>query len=545
MIVHVTNETVGNGDGERPQHTQVLVDTIVNYFTASQANKREETLETIPELVKRCEEVFSTLGNSLETWYDASDIFNALTGLFEQLTERGNTAEANLLLELISDNMETLFRSGMALEDTGINNLVTLVSFVIPENNLPISKEHWVFITGLMDQFAQSELVARPYLSNTLYQENGEILGFDLFLLQLLAKDKAELKYSSFIIELLKVRYGFKYEVGLHADEIETQRRQYYRNEGEAVEILRIWQNCDGRNAKIVIHEGETEKEDVSRVPSRSEVNIRKVQKIRRYIQVLEILKRQDALKVARNLYRTNGIANYNRYTLETLGEQYALLMRPSITVTNPRITCLSILPYTDHNGAFEEVHTIINKSYSPLEEVIIEAGNAKQALLHTLRATKGTASRQKDHRHIYHTPYDYILLQGHSDTLHVNLGNKSAVKGIKASSLDLELVQNPEFFDLLRRHNLIDAETFVVIKGCNAGADMEDAPAGYNLATLIKRHLRVADVIAGSTKVYSDQQMVIKQDYKPTLTQTKGRKKATIVSVVEQQVQANKDLYF
>ncbi len=354
-------------------------------------------------------------------------------------------------------------------------------------------------------------------------------------MLKILERDKTEAEYTNFVTELLRHRYGFRFDTRKEVDDPEKRVGSRFRRNTEAFTILRIWQDCDGRKARVLIHEGETEDKDITRKPTPAEVKMRRVQKVRSNIQVLETLKERDELRVARLLHRVNGIANFNRYTIATLAEQYDLQVRTSAALRPVALTCLSLLPYADHNGALNGFHRIVNNSTNKLEEIIVEGGTRKSILVNILRATKGTASRQEQNSYLHGLPFRYILAESHSDYDQINVGKASWQKGINAPTLDIDLMRDPKLFAILKRHSLIDKTTYVVIKGCKAAADTVHNAAGYNIATVIKKSLNVADVIAGSTYIYGDQHMEIKPNGVPTLTQTRNTRQATIVSIAKQ----------
>lgn len=509
---------------------------VEDYFTNTRYITAEGSfaLETVPQLVEHCDVLFSTMDDIIAAAVYEAPIFRDVTAIFQHLTESGNKAEAKLILQLITKNLGNLFNTGLATSKEGIDSLAVYVSYVLPKRAGPIAKPHWVFINKLMDHFNEDEFRRNSYEMTGVYQEGDKVQIFDRLMLKILERDKSEAGYVNFVTELLRHRYGFRYDKKVVEDTAKGSAIRFRRNT-EAVNMLKVWQDCDGRNAKVLIYQGETEHEDKTRQPTTAEVNMRKVQKVRSNIQVLEALREQNELRVARLLHRVNGIANFNRYPLVTLAEQYDLQVRTSVRFPSAALTCLSLLPYADHNGALNGLHRIVNNSPNKLEEIIVEGGTRRSLLVNILRATKGTAARQEKHNYLYGLPFRYILAAGHSDYDHIGVGKVSRKKGINASKLDMDMMKDPALYAFLKHHNLIDHFTYVVIKGCNAAEGAELNSAGYNIARTIKSNLSVADVIACSTYAYSDQRMTIAYNGEPTLTQTSGRRKAAVVSIDEQ----------
>ena len=520
-----------------PYESQRMIacQAVEGYFNSSHYLRTDGTiaLDTIPQLVDNCSIVFKGMDNPIETDVYVTSIFRDVTALFKYLAESGDTKEAELIFTLVANNLENLFETGIVTSEAGTKELAHYVLYALPKKPGPIAKSHWTFTNKLMDQYAKDDFRRSPYDMESVYIQGDEIQSFDRLLLAILENDKTEAQYINFITELLKHRYGFRLDVNKEENGLDNLTTQRYHRNTEAVNIIRIWQDCDARKAKVIVSIGESEEQDETREPTLAEVNMRRVQKVRSNFQVLEILKEHDELRVARLVHRVNGITNFNRYTIATLAEQYDLQVRSAATLRPPVLSCLSVLPYADHNGAFNGIHRILNESTTGLEEIIVEGGTRESILANILRATKGTASRQQKHSYLYRLPFNYLLIEGHSDFDRINTGKGYGKEGISATNFDIDMMQNPELRKMLRRHNLIGPSTYIVIKGCRAAEDSVAEMPGYNIATTIKREL--ADVIAVSTDGYGDQHMLIQKDLRPTLTQTKYPRKANIVSIAEQ----------
>ncbi len=132
---------------------------VEDYFTNKRYITAEGTfaLETVPQLVEHCDVLFSTMDNIKEAAVYEAPIFRDVTAIFQQLTESGNKAEAELILQLITKNLGNLFTTGLATSESGIESLAVYVSHVLPKRAGPIAEPHWVFVNKLMTDFAKYE----------------------------------------------------------------------------------------------------------------------------------------------------------------------------------------------------------------------------------------------------------------------------------------------------------------------------------------------------------------------------------------------------
>jgi hypothetical protein len=414
-----------------------------------------------------------------------------------------------------------------------IRHLSVYLAYAVPDRIEDFSKEGWSFTNLLMDEFASEELKLQPYLDGKIYEEGDDSLRVDLLLANLLNTEKGDIRFTNLVTTMLAKRYGFKQNKIL--GEKRTKREAYARyTSSEAMNIFRIWGQCDGRSCLTLIEMGATEDEDITRRPTPEEITMRRVQKVRRNFQVLEELKDTDSLKVAKKLYRTNGIANFNRYSIETLSKQYEIQVSPYTEIPDYKIPLLTLLPYSDYNGAFEGEHYVGNETNKEMHEVIIEAGSRREALVAILRSVSGTASRQRRNQSLYQIPFEYLYVAGHSDSEEIELSNDNSKVGMLSSIINIQLIEDPELYNWLHRHMLIDDSTTVILGGCKTAEDKNHDPSRDNLAKTVMRKLGVLDVIAAKTSTYRDQIPVIHEDYKASLSQTGNRRKSTIVSIAE-----------
>lgn len=528
IILTSNNEAQGD---ER----QEAMARVSDYFATEQFIKEDGYLDrsSIPDFLRDCQTVLAA-GKAEGREADALHTFELLTGFFEYLLDAGETTAANSVFDCVQANLANICRLEGIHNAGSVRHLSVYLAYAVPDRVGDLSNESWSFINLLMDEFASDELKSQPYLDGKIYEKGDFLLSLDLLLSNLLNTEGGDMRFTNVVTTILARRYGFKQHKMLDIKS-STKRRTYARySSSEAMNIFRIWGQCDGRSCLTLIEMGETDDEDVTRKPTPDEITMRRVQKVRRNFQVLEELKDTDSLKVARKLYRTNGIANFNRYSIETLSKQYEIQVSPYTEIPDYKIPLLTILPYSDYNGAFEGEHYVGNETNKEMHEVIIEAGSRREALVAILRSVRGTASRQRRNQNLYQIPFEYLYVAGHSDSEEIELSNDNSKVGMLSSIINIQLIEDPELYNWLHRHMLIDDSTTVILGGCKTAEDKNHDPSRDNLAKTVMRKLGVLDVIAAKTSTYRDQIPVIHEDYKASLSQTGNRRKSTIVSIAE-----------
>lgn len=506
---------------------------VTDYFVTGKFLDFDNNVNTasIPELLDNCQSVFSQEAKSP---HEVLWVFDSITKLFVYLIDDDKVAEAEKILACVKNNIPNILGVEGGTDDPASAQLATYLAYVAPIRYEPISDTHWEFVDCLIKEFAEYDFDDAPYFTNKLYIEGGTTLALDRVLNHVLESHSGESKYFKLVTTILARRYGFKRNK--YKNKGKTIAEKYTRHGAtEASTLLKIWEACSGREGHVILETGETEEEDITRNPTQAERNMRRVQKVRKNFQVLEALKQRDSTHIARKLYRGNGIANFNRYSIETLSRQYEIQVMPYTEEDEYKMKFLSILPYSDYNGAFESEHYVINKTQQELYEVIIEAGSRKKALVSILRSVKGTASRQQRNQNLYHIPFEYIYVAGHSNNEEVELGKFTNEKGIKSNVIDIPLIEDQTFYEWLSRHMLIDRGTIVILGGCKTAEDKGYDPSWDNLAKTIMKRLAVQDVIAAKTSTYSDQIPVIQEDYTAKLIQTGYKRKAHIVSIAQE----------
>lgn len=506
-----------------------------DYFATEQFINEDGSLNrtSIPGFLSDCQIVF-TADIEKVTEADVVHTFNLVTGLFEYLLYEGEDATAKSVFDYVNSNLSSICNYERIYNTEIVINLSKFLVYAVPNRSGDLSNESWNFISKLMERFASDELTVLPYLDGDIYNEGDFLLSFDLLLTNLLNTEGGDIRFANLVSTILARRYGFNQHKMLDTNR-NTKRSAHARySSSEAMNIFRIWGQCDGRGCPTLL-EASTTDDAVTRDPTTEEVAVRRVQKVRRNFQVLEELKDSDSLKVARKLYRTNGITNFNRYSIKTLSEQYKIQMSSFTEILDSKLRFLTLLPYSDSNGAFESKHCVVNYANEKLHEIVIEAGTRREALVNILRSVEGTASRQRKNQSFYEIPFEYVYVAGHSNRKEVKLGNVDSEIRMQSSTIDIQLIEDPELYYWLYRHKLIDDSTVVILGGCNTAEDDEEDPTGDNLAKTIMKKLGVRDVVAAKTNTYGDQTPLIHADRTVTLTRPKNGRETNIVSIANE----------
>ncbi len=458
-------------------------------------------------------------------------IFGLLSYTMSEALKSDETS-ARVLFDLVNTNFDKVLRTRNNYERTNSQYLTPFLTYAASGEMSDIDRDKAEFINKVIEHYYEEEmsLTMDGHLRTAIHKHGDESTGFDKLLTSV---HKSDVKaFNNLVTYSLVNRYGFSREINTN-------------DYSEASEMLRIWKYCSGMYGRVTTRYGETEEDDTIRDLSFDEASMRIAQKIRMNFQVLERYKHGDKLEGnklehLRMLRRTNGIVNFNRYSLETLADQYVLLEQSEEEAARDlRPKALSILPLADHNGAFDYEHKVLDKTGKGLCETIVEASGSKDVLLRVLRSTRGTTSlplskRSKTRYREQPAPYDYVFIFGHGTYLGLELGvdhesyrlskirDRLQKTGHEPHRLDLGLLDFEIIDTILSKHVLVNQATQYALFACNTLEDARGMPEGYNFASLLARKLKNRKVYAFRSRGYSDQKIVI-ADTGISATKSKG----------------------